>query len=335
VFIVSVNTCPCCYTFFPYESPTPAGSAMQNMFGWDTDFVSRALMVHGLADQARNHILDYLFMIHRYGYMPNANAVVYLTRSEPPLIADTIWQYFLLTRDRDLLHLAYPRLKRNYQDYWNAPHHQTPVGLATNRDLGDHSLAPRLAAEAETGLDWTPIYGGDVRRRVPLITNCALVRYANRLAQIAREVGEEAESKAFSAAAAERSLRIRQYCWSETLGFFVEYDFMSARQIPCLSDCALWTLRAGVATQDQAATLVRSLGRIEQRFGLSCTDKGYPTPEPKVITAPPRPDCAWRRGNLECRTESRRRDGAAAMDVSRWLGAIACDRCRGARCLWL
>jgi alpha,alpha-trehalase len=98
-------------------------------------------------------------MIDRYGYMPNANAVVYLTRSEPPLIADTIWRYFLLTRDHDLLHLAYSRLKRNYQYYWNAPRHQTPVGLATNHDSGDYSLAPRLAAEAETGLDWTPIYG--------------------------------------------------------------------------------------------------------------------------------------------------------------------------------
>jgi hypothetical protein len=38
---------------FPYESPTPAGSEFQNMFGWDTDFVSRPLMVHGLANQAQ------------------------------------------------------------------------------------------------------------------------------------------------------------------------------------------------------------------------------------------------------------------------------------------
>jgi hypothetical protein len=54
--------------------------------------------------------------------------------------------------------------KQEYHDYWCAPHHQTPTGLATNRDLADPALGndylaqfglsatrlrPELAAEAE------------------------------------------------------------------------------------------------------------------------------------------------------------------------------------------
>jgi alpha,alpha-trehalase len=272
---------------FPYVSPTAPGSVYQFMFGWDTDFVSRALIALGKPEQARNHLLNYFFMIDRFGYMPNANFAELTTRSETPLIADTTWRYYQATRDRDLLFQAYPRLKRNYQAYWTAAHHQTPMGLATNRDLGDPDLAPRLAAEAETGLDWTPIYGGDVRRCVPLITNCALVRYADRLSKIAGEIGQGREATAFAEESNKRAALIRQYCWSEQAGFFLEYDFVSAKQLPCLSDCALWTLWAGVASPAQAKRLVRNLARIEQPFGLSCTDKAYPVPPPEADYGPP------------------------------------------------
>jgi alpha,alpha-trehalase len=271
---------------FPYVSPTAPGSVYQFMFGWDTDFASRALMLQGKVDQARNHLLNYFFMIDRYGYMPNANSKDLTTRSQTPLVADTTWRYYLATKDRDLLHQAYPRLKHNYREYWTAPHHQTPIGLATNRDLGDPSLAPRLAAEAETGLDWTPIYAGDVRRCAPLITNCALVRYTNTLAKIAQAIGEDGEAKSFCEESRKRASRIRQYCWNEARGFFVEYDYVAGQQLPCLSDCALWTLWSGVATREQAKRLVGHLDRIEQTFGLSCTDKAYPTPSPEADYEP-------------------------------------------------
>jgi alpha,alpha-trehalase len=265
---------------FPYVSPTSPGSVYRFMFGWDTDFVSRALMAHGIFDQARNHILNYLFMIDRYGYMPNANAASLLTRSQTPLVADTLWRYYSKTKDRDLLNRAYPHLKRNYHSYWTASHHQTPIGLATNRDLGDPHLPPELAAEAEVGLDWTPIYDGDVRRCVPLVTNCALVRYARSLANIAIALGEEREARMFNQDAGRRAARIRQYCWSDEAQFFLEYDFVTNRQLPYKSDCALWTLWAGVASHAQAKSLVGSLHQIEHPFGLASTDRPYPPPRP-------------------------------------------------------
>jgi alpha,alpha-trehalase len=261
---------------FPYVSPTAAGSIYAFMFGWDTDFVSRALIAHGKMEQARNHLLNHFFMIDRYGYVLNANAAGLATRSQTPLTADTAWRYYRATGDREFLLQAYPRLKRSFVEYWTAPHHQTPSGLATNRDLGDPHLDPRLAAEAETGLDWTPIYNGDVRRCTPLITNCALVRYAAMLAKIAREIGESDQSGFFRRAADTRAALIRRHCWSEGAGFFLEYDFVSGAQLPYLSECALWALWAGVASRTQARRLVDNLQRIEQPFGLSCTDQAYP-----------------------------------------------------------
>jgi alpha,alpha-trehalase len=272
---------------FSFIGPTGPGHVFAFMFAWDTDFVSRALIAHRRLDMVRNHILNYLFMIDRLGYMPNANVVAYSTRSQTPLLADTIWRYFSVTRDLELLYQAYPRLKRNYREYWNAPHHQTPISLSTNRDLGDTSLPPQLAAEAEVGLDWTPIYGGDVRRCVPLITNSALVRFARALARIARIIGRPDEARSFAQEAENRSALIRKYCWNDEIGFFLEYDYVAARQLPYISDCALWTLWAGVATRSQAQRMVSNLHRIEQDFGLSSTDQAYPLPLPAHMYGSP------------------------------------------------
>jgi alpha,alpha-trehalase len=277
---------------FPFLGPNGPGRVFETMYGWDTDFINQALIAHDRPERVRDHIRNYLFMVDRFGYMPNTNVIEASTRSQTPLIADSLWRYYTKTQDLDLLYEAYPRLKRNYRDYWTAAHHQTPIGLATNRDLGDRHLPPEYAAEAETGLDWTPIFGGDVRRCVPLITNCALVRYTDLLARIAKQVGRVDEARQFTRETETRAALIRKYCWSESAGLFLEYDYAAGKQLPYLSACAYWTLWAGVATRAQARRLVENLPKLEQPHGLATTDKAYALPpeakaqEPACFVSP-------------------------------------------------
>lgn len=275
---------------FPFLSVFDLQNLDDQMFAWDTYFVDRALIAHERLDLVRDHIRNYLFMIDRYGHMPNANHTSGLTRSQTPVFPDGIWRYYLASGDRDLLVQALPLLTREYQDYWCAPHHQTPIGLATNRDLGDPDLTPQMAAEAETGLDWTPIYGGDVRRCVPLITNCALVRYAQVLALITGELGFTDEAATFSDEAVTRAKLINTYCWDDDRGLFVEYDYVAGEQLPYVSACTLWPLWAGHATPDQARRVVEQLPLLEQRYGLAATDRVYADPHPAPPSADVHPD---------------------------------------------
>jgi alpha,alpha-trehalase len=209
--------------------------------------------------------------------MPNTNHAAGMTRSQTPVFPESIWSYYLASGDRGVLHRAYPLLEAEYNDYWNAEHHRTPIGLATNRDLGDSNLPPAYAAEAET-LDWTPIFGGDVRRCVPLMTNCALVRYARTVASIAAELGDDANADAYEDRARERAALINRYCWNESRGLFLEYDFVADEQLAYLSLCAYWPLWAGVASPHQAQRLVENLSLFERPNGLSSTDKAYDDP---------------------------------------------------------
>src|SRR5262249_6781195 len=151
------------------------------------------------------------------------------------------------------------------------------IGLATDRDLGDPVLSPELASEVEV-LDWTPVFGGDVRRCVPLSTNAGLVGYARLLSRIAGAVGLHDEARRFAKKADTRTALINRYCWNEELGLFLEYDYVARRQLPYISEFAFWTLWMGVPTRRQAARLADNLHRLEQPFGLASTDKAYPDP---------------------------------------------------------
>jgi alpha,alpha-trehalase len=264
---------------FPYAALT-SGPIYRTMFPYDTGFMNLALLAHERLDLVRNHILNYLFLIDRYGFFPNSNVAGLLTRSHANFVPGTIWRYYLATQDHDLLATAYPLLKREFKEYWNAPHHQTPIGLATNRDLGDPLLSPELASEAETAMDWMPIYGGDVRRCAPVSTNCILVRYARTLALIAERVGRASEAKAFANEADRRAGLIRKYCWNDKAGVFLEYDYVADKQLPYISECGFWTLWAGVATEGQGHRLRENISLLEKPYGLAVTDKAYEDPHP-------------------------------------------------------
>ena len=135
-----------------------------------------------------------------------------------------------------------------------------------------------MAAEAETGLDFTPCFGGDVRQCVPLITNCVLVRYVEVLRQIAETLGLPDDAARWQAEHTTRSNHIRDLCWNETEKLFLEYNFVRDEPIPVKSLSAYWLLWAGITSGEQAAALHDSLTLFEHDYGLTFTDRVYDVP---------------------------------------------------------
>jgi alpha,alpha-trehalase len=268
----------------PLPRPYVAGAAPTSppwyttMFSWDTYFTNLALLVHDRPDLVRDHIENYLAMIGKYGYMPNGNDEAMATRSQVPLFPDSIWRYLVRTADGDLLRRAYQALCEEYRGYWSAPHHATDCGLATNADLGDPVLDWRLAAEAETGLDWTSLWEGDVTATAPVMTNSALVRYAEVLAAMASALGRSAEAMAWRQDAEQRAARIRSLCWDESTGFFYDYMYREDRHVRQAAVTGFWPLWAGVASADQARRAAASLPRFLHPYGLATTETAAPSP---------------------------------------------------------
>ncbi len=278
------------YLPFPYVASGGSEGSFPEMYAWDVYFINLGLAVHGRTELIRNHILNQLFLIERYGMVLNGNRTYYLKRSQVPNHPESLRLLHRLKPDRDLIARAYPLLKQEYTGYWMAEHHATPSGLATNRDLGELSgngealspisLRPELAAEAEA-LDFTSIFEGDIRSCNPLITNCALVRYCDTLSWMAGILDWEDELLAWQEEKARRSNLIQDLCWDASQGFFFEYNFQKKTQLPYWSLSAFWAMWAGVASKAQAQDMVRNLERFEHAFGLAQTDRAYPSPHPE------------------------------------------------------
>lgn len=276
---------PLPYPYIPAGGAT--GDTFAEMYGWDTHFINLGLIAHGRITQVRHHILNQLHLIEQHGMVLNGNRTHFLTRSQPPVLADSVAHYLDVVPDDDeLRELALELIGREYSEYWAAAHHATPIGLATNRDLGDPTLRPELAAEAETGLDFTAQYGGDVRHCVPLITNCALARTAEVLSRLAGALGRTDERERWRDEYELRTKRIREFCWDEEEHFFLEYDFVQGARLPMRTLSAYWTLWAGVASDEQAAALVRVLPQFRRTAGglvASTEPAASPHPEWTVL----------------------------------------------------
>lgn len=267
----------------PYPYVTAGGSqgAFPEMYGWDTAFINLALTCHGRHDLVAGHLRNQLHQIRVHGMVLNGNRSYYLTRSQPPLLADSLLHHLDHVDDPALIEEAVPALTAEHDRYWLAPHHLTRCGLSTNRDLGDPRLRPELAAEAETGTDFTATFAGDVRRWVPLVTNCALVRTEEVLAELCRRSGRASLATYWMDLARQRAGLIRDLCWDPDHSTFYEYDHVDRRRGRIASLQAYWTMWAGVATEKQAERLVADLDRFRGPHGLACTERPHTSPHPE------------------------------------------------------
>ncbi len=263
----------------PFSTAAGTGSAYPDLYCWDTQFINQALLLHGQRELAVNNVRNHFSLIDRFGFVLNGNRSFYRTRSQTPLLW---WSVEALlgsgTWDADFALEALPRLEREYNGYWRADHHLTPTGLSRAYDLGDPGLPPELAAEAETGLDFTPIFGGDVRNCNPLIINAALIRYASTLAVIAQRLGLQSKARKYAQEARKLTGLVDKLCWDEKAGFYFEYDFVQGKRLPFWSILGYWMLWAGVPSRTRARRMAAHLDKFLAPGGLTVTAEEYASP---------------------------------------------------------
>lgn len=56
-----------------------------------------------MKDSARGIIQNFLYLVHRFGYVPNGSRIYYLMRSQPPLLIQMAASYYTYTDDLDFI----------------------------------------------------------------------------------------------------------------------------------------------------------------------------------------------------------------------------------------
>ena len=95
----------------PYIVPC-IGGMFQEMYYWDTYFTNKGLALSGRWEQIKNNTDDMLYLVDRYGYMPNGNRTFYLTRSQPPYLSMMVRDVYDHFQDKSWLESAYKTLEK-------------------------------------------------------------------------------------------------------------------------------------------------------------------------------------------------------------------------------
>lgn len=286
----------------PYTVPS-VSETFQELYYWDTYFTNEGLVRDGRIDLAKNNTDNMLYLVERFGYMPNGSRTWYLNRSQPPFLCMMVDRVFGQTGDTEWLAQAFATLQKEYA-FWMTQR-ITPVGLNRysssagdelkqefvttggqrlgtdfrSRGLSEAELlqtGAHLAAEAESGWDFNPRFERRCEDFCPVDLNANLYLYETLFARYAALLGDADAAQEWKACAARRRALLDRYCLGED-GIYYDYDYVNGRRSSVISGAVFSLLYAGVPDPSQARRLVDgALGRLEFEYGVAaCEDKPY------------------------------------------------------------
>lgn len=285
----------------PYVVP---GCRFNELYGWDSYFIARGLLLDGQEDLANATISHFCFEIEHYGRILNANRSYYLGRAQPPLLTD------LLTRcsDKEGSHCAI----REYFSVWHSPpRYDTRTGLSKYGGYGN-GIPPEVEpgqfedilepyakkyglsldefskkynsgeinepslddffrhdrAVRESGHDVTTRFRGVCADLATIDLQCLLFKYEMDLEALTG-------SDVWLHRALRRKEAVDRYLWNPKDGVYYDYNVETKKaNTRCISATVFWALWSGIASRDQASSLVnRILPLLEGPDGLASTSK--------------------------------------------------------------
>lgn len=276
----------------PYTVPCISGM-FQEMYYWDTYFTNVGLILSDKLQQAKNNTDNILYLVERYGYMPNGNRTNYLKTSQPPFLSLMVRDIYEKTGDKAWLLKAAATIEKEYS-FW-MERRITPCGLnryGINRkqpgcDNLEEELIKRLgfeppiegrekriehfAASCESGWDLTPRFEYEAFNYAPVDLNSLLWALEKNMAYFCGEL-EQNGAELWLERAKRREELMRSLMLGSD-GCMYDYNFESGRLSPILSAASFYPLFVGMLTEKEAQTAYQRLRNLEMEYGITACEK--------------------------------------------------------------
>ncbi len=260
----------------PYLVPSydeTASFDYNELYYWDSYF-----MVQGMLDAEHKDLVigileDFLYLFERYQVIPNASRTYLMGRSQPPFLTSFIFDvYNAYDMDKEWLRRAITIAEAEYKTVWlgtKKPNERlVHKGLSRYYDINYlHDLA-----EAESGWDMTPRFGRKALNFLPVDLNALLYKYEVDFARAARLLEDTKAAEKWEEASHKRQTTMNTLMYDQVKGLYFDYDYKKAKRGTVSSLAAYFPLWAGMVNEKQAAALVKSLRKFENKGGLATTD---------------------------------------------------------------
>ena len=261
----------------PYNVPCASGM-FQEMYYWDTYFTNKGLILTGNVNQAINNLENFVFLIEKYGYIPNGTRTPLLNRSQPAffgLAIKDVWQY-LNDRQRTKFIKA---LKTEYA-FWQSRRtsaegfvhydcetdeneylaftyfYERRVGIETPHTV---ERGRDIMAEAESGWDFSPRFPNGCTKYSPIDLNSLLYADELFLSEVDRENAEVWQSRADER---KRKMALGQ----DENGVYFDYDYVAKGRADIYSSAGFFPYFVGVSQDGQG--FQKLLAELEYPYGV-------------------------------------------------------------------
>ncbi len=275
----------------PYEYTVPSTEAFNELYYWDTYFTNVGLLKIGRKELAKSNVDNMLYLVDKYGFMPNGNRTNYLINSQPPFLSEMVRDIYSSFNDRVWLTGAYSALLKEYE-FWMSKR-ISPIGLncynpkvpkerveefknyfadriGFKPEGDDVDIANHALAEGESGWDMNPRWDFEAYNYAPIELNSLLYGFENNMAFFA-EVLDNGEVAVWKHRAGERLKLMNKYMLEG--GIFMDYNFVSGKYGDVFSTAAYFAMFTHVASESQAEALVEKLPLLEAEYGVATCEK--------------------------------------------------------------
>jgi alpha,alpha-trehalase len=243
------------------------------MYYWDSFF-----MVQGILDEQHKELVigileNLVFLYKRFKIIPNASRLYLTSRSQPPFLTSFIWQiYETYDMPNKWLDKMMKIAQDEYQNVWMGTRkpnaRQIYRGLSRYYDFNYlHDIA-----ETESGWDMTPRFNRQALDYLPADLNALLYKYEMDIARYYHSKNDSLTASAWEQNALERKKTMDELMWNSTKGMFFDYNYVKERRGTVSSLATYFTMWSGMASEEQAAKMVKALRRFEFSGGLATTD---------------------------------------------------------------
>lgn len=243
------------------------------LYYWDSYFMVQDKLDKEHKELVMGVLENLLYTFERFKIIPNASRTYLMGRSQPPFLTTFILDVYKAYKpDKKWLRRAIKIAQAEYHTVWmgkTKPNvRQVSEGLSRYYDINYLNDL----AEAESGWDFTPRFGHKELNYLPIDLNTLLYKYEKDFAYAERILGNELEALSWEQAAHHRRMIINKLMWSELKGLYYDYNYVKEHRGSVSSLAAYYPLWAGMVDERQAARLVSSLKKFEQKGGLATTD---------------------------------------------------------------
>lgn len=215
----------------------------------------------------------------------------WVDRSHPPIGAQIAWALYRRTLDRGVLERCYPILARAF-DWWFRARDGNGNGILEygSSPVGEgHFVHTKLAAMDEAAMDNSPVHdeatfdlGTHTLDMEDVGLNSLLVVEGELLARIADELGLPDEAGAVRERSADLAEGVRSRLWDPERNIFANrlWDGRFARS---LAPTSFYPMLAGIASREQAETMVREHLTDPRRFWSEYPVAGTPQEDPASL----------------------------------------------------